>query len=223
MSRYSFMRQQTESTLGPRYVNPAVNHDWRQEVSDFQHTFDTTDVDLDDAWNIFLQSYDFVEHKQNVLLMLDIAKRYLHPIEAEVLFLFLRQRRNKEISAILNIQEPEVARYKGLIIKKCIIFGTFCYTIHISQYAPYIATLLDLNEKQEQILLLFFQFRSLKYISEHINSKSSNMHRSLASIKQRIIKILPQHPELQIVLDFYDYSRYINNSNEDMDIVEELV
>lgn len=222
MSNYS--RNVTSAgTQRARYKDPLSTKDWREEFSVFQQSFDEVDEQGDDAFQSFLAASKFSEKQQNVLLLLDIAKRYLHPIEAEVLFLFMRNRRNKDISLILNIQEPEVARYKRLVIKKCMIFGLFYYTIHISQYAEYVAELISLNDKQLEIFKLFLQFRSLSYISDHIQSKSSNMHRSLNSIKQKVEEILPKHPELQVIVDFYNYSRYINNNNPDKTIVDDII
>jgi DNA-binding CsgD family transcriptional regulator len=206
-----------------RFKDPTLSDDWREEVSTFQKTFDEVDDMEDDDFGAFLAAADFSEKRQRVLLLLDIAKRYLHPIEAEVMFLLLKNRRNKDISLILNIQEPEVVRYKRLIIKKTIIFNMFCYTIDISQYHGYVTELLQLNEKQSDILKLFLQFRSLSYISEQIQSKSSNMHRSLNSIREKLQELLPKHPELEPVLKFYEYSRYINNSNPDKTIVDDII
>lgn len=49
------------------------------------------------------------------------------------------------------------------------------------------------------------------------------MHRSLNSIKEKIEQALPEYPELQVVVDFFNYSRYVNNNNPDKTIVEDLI
>lgn len=219
MSNYSTNLRNISSRS---YRAEKASGDWQDEMHNLKDAFDSIDNEQSEE-DAILSDALFADKQQNVLMLLDIAKRYLQPLEAEILFLFMRNRRNKDISMILNIQEPEVARYKKIIIKKCLIFGIFCYIIHISQYSKYIAALLGLNEKQERVFKLFLEFRSLSYISEHVDSKSSNMHRSLNAIKKRIVSMLPKHPELKIVVDFYNYSKYINNNNPETTIVSDIV
>lgn len=195
--------------------------DWRKESISLQTDFN--DADNTEDYENILFAENLIEKENKIQLLLDIAKRYLHPIEAEILFLFLKSRRNKDISLILRIQEPEVARYKKIIIKKCIIYYKFCYCFNMSLYHKALTQLFNLNEKQSRILELFFEFRSLSYIGDQVGSKSSNMHRSLNSIKEKIEQALPEYPELQVVVDFFNYSRYVNNNNPDKTIVEDLI
>ena len=194
--------------------------DWRRELpveSDFKFFDEPEDV-------ILTAEEDFLlEKEQRLYCLLDIASRFLNTVEAEILFLCLKMRRNKDISLILNIQEPEVARFKAIIVKKCIIYRMFKYQFDILQFHPLLVSMLDLNDKQSQILYHFFEFRSLSYIGDQVNSKSSNMHRSLNAIKQKVEAKLKEIPELQMVLLFFNYSKYIINSNENKDIVQELI
>lgn len=180
----------------------------------------SSDDKLDDFMSLLEED---LENSQRVLLLLDIAKRYFSVVEAEILFLFLKNRRNKDISLILGIQEPEVARFKKIIIKKAAIYYKFCYVIDISCYKEHVIQTLNLNDKQAEIFRNFLDFRSLSYIGTEVGSKSSNMHRSLNSIRRKIEEALPDHPEFKIVLDFFDSSKYINNSNKSFTIIDDLV
>lgn len=196
-----------------------AKQDWRAELpSDIGTLFvDNQEVFLSDEDDYLL------DKEQKLYCLLDIAKHFLNPIEAEILFLILKMRRNKDISIILNIQEPEVARFKSIIVKKCIIYRMFKYQFDILQFHPVLVDLLGLNEKQSQILYHFFQFRSLSYIGEQVNSKSSNMHRSLNAIRSKVEVLSKDIPELTMVLLFFKYSKYIINSNENKNLVQELI
>ena len=193
--------------------------DWRKEFT-VEEDFNFSDSEE----QVLTAEEDFLlEKEQRLYCLLDIAKYFLNPVEAEILFLCLKMRRNKDISLILNIQEPEVARFKSIIVKKCIIYKMFKYHFDIMQFHPLLVSLLNLNEKQSEILMHFFQFRSLSYIGDKVNSKSSNMHRSLNAIKQKVETFSKDIPELNMVLLFFKYSKYIINSNENKSIVQQLI
>lgn len=152
-------------------------------------------------------------HRERRFILLDIAKKYLSHNEMDILFLFLRNRRNKAISTILDIPEPEIARYKNLIIRKCSTYYKYKYELNMNVYLEFCKEVFKLNDKQAKIFELFLDFRSLADIAEEIGSKPSNMHRSLKSLRQKIEIAVIEFPSLQHVLDFYQDSRYINNKN----------
>ena len=164
-----------------------------------------------------------MDNSQKILLLQDIAKRYFSKIEAEVTFLLLKNRRNKDISMILGIQEPEVARFKKLVIRKAAIYYRFKYQNDVEKYKEPLTQILELNEKQADILSNFLNFRSLSYIGNTVGSKSSNMHRSLNAIKNRLLKVIDEHPEFNIILEFFEASKYINNQNKDFTIIDDII
>lgn len=197
---------------------------WRNGSITFNDALIALDAEEQDQYELGLhQAEEFAEKEEQSQTLADLAKHYLNQVEAEICFLYLKQRRNKDISFILGIQEPEVARYKSSIVRKLKVYYKYKIEIEIKSFIPFICQVCELNLKQRAILKAFFEFRSLSYIGQQNGSKGSNMHRSLNTIKQRIQENVKKYPVLQIPLDFWKESRYVNSTNTKFTLIEELI
>lgn len=167
-----------------------------------------------------LSKLDSLQYKY---ILLDIAKRYFNALEADILFLLLRNRRNKDISDILNIREPEVARYKKSILRKAPIYYKYYYQNNIKEVFKFAENFLSIPKEYKDIFRDFISFRSLSTIAETNEQCSSNAHRILLMIKQELEKLAKQHSYFQILVDFYTDSKYVLNYNEKYSLIDNLV
>jgi hypothetical protein len=171
------------------------------------------EVEIDtgqDEGFINLAGIGVVEAGQIFEALDEISEKYLTDIEGDLIDLMRKGRRPVEISRILKIPECEVVRLRRNCFRKIRVVFTYDYFNNKERFVNFTIDFLKLNEKQSRILKMFFDYYGLRPIAEVIGTRPSNIHRSLESIKAKLLERLkPDHEYYSFLSAFRDL-KYLN-------------
>lgn len=180
-----------------------------QEV--FNDSWENWSDDHDEQSNfINLSGIGKVEPAQIFEALDEISAKYLTDIEGDLIDLMRKGRRPVEISRILKIPECEVVRLRRNCFRKIRVVFSYDYFRNKERFVNFTIEFLKLNEKQSRILTMFFDYYGLRPIAEVIGTRPSNIHRSLESIKAKLIERLDPSHEYYSFLDAFRDLKYLN-------------
>jgi len=172
-------------------------------------------------------SFEFVledftdEQRVGMLDSIDtISEKYLTSVEANLIYLMKLNRRPVEISRILKIPECEVVRLRRNCFRKIRTIFLYEFDRDKKEFVTYVIELLSLNEKQQRILSMFFDYYGLRPIAEVIGTRPSNVHRSLESMKAKLLKRITVNSPDRFFVNAFDDFKYLNVSHN---VPEEVI
>lgn len=156
------------------------------EVSDEEGVTYDVDDDVDDTSGLLLSDLGGVDPASVLMAIDQISERYLSDLESDLVWLMRQGRRPVEISRILQIPECEVVRLRRNCFRKIRTVYLYDYHHDKAQFLSGAVTLLGLNQKQERIFSMFFNYYGLRQIAETIGTRPSNIHRSLQMMRRKL-------------------------------------
>ena len=158
---------------------------------------------------------DFTEEQQTGMLdsIEVISEKYLTSLEANLIYLMRLNRRPVEISRILKIPECEVVRLRRNCFRKIRTIFLYEFDRDKKEFVTHVIELLSLNEKQQRIINMFFDYYGLRPIAEVIGTRPSNIHRSLESMKAKLLKRITEDSSDRFFINAFDDFKYLNVSH----------
>lgn len=158
---------------------------------------------------MFITDFGNIDVSESCQSILDISDKFFTNLEADLVFLLKDGRRSVEISKILQIPECEVIRLRRNTFRKLRILYLYEKHLDKQKFVDRVLTLIKMNDKQQRIFTMFFNFYGLRQIAEAIGSRPSNVHRSLSLIKDRIEEVIPADDPDRVFLNAFRDFKYL--------------
>ena len=142
-------------------------------------------------------------------LLSTISETYLTPSEQEFIMLTLNERRTKEISELLDLLPCEVVRRRKVITKKIKAIYTYHYKLNYVEFLRFAVNVLT-EDKFKCLIMYYVEMKSLKDISQILNTQSFKVLRKLHAAKDTLDQFMEEEPFLKEYSNWFLDLRHIN-------------